>query len=60
MIGDRATDMQCGRAAGTRTAWIRTGQETVVPAADTVDLESTHLPAAVEQILATVPFLQNQ
>ncbi len=52
MIGDRATDMECGRAAGTRTAWIRTGQERVAPAAGMFDLKSTDLPGAVEQILA--------
>ena len=51
MIGDRAIDMECGRAAGTRTAWIRTGQESVTPAAGTFDLECAHLPEAVEQIL---------
>ncbi len=52
MIGDRHTDMECGRAAGVRTAWVRTGQEIVTPAPGLTDLEGQDLPDVVEQILA--------
>ena len=51
MIGDRATDMECGRAAGARTAWVRTGEERAEPRTGLVDLRSESLPDAVEQIL---------
>ncbi len=51
MIGDRATDMECGRAAGTRTAWVRTGQEPGAPESGLIDLYSANLPDAVGQIL---------
>ena len=51
MIGDRVTDMQCGRAAGTRTAWVRTGQEADEPEPGLVDVWSGNLPEAVEGVL---------
>ncbi len=51
MIGDRSTDMQCGRAAGTRTVWIDTGQERDVPAVDLVDFRCGSLPEAVNHVL---------
>ena len=51
MVGDRATDMQCGRAAGTRTVWINTGQEREIPAMDLVDFACGSLPEAVNYIL---------
>jgi D-glycero-D-manno-heptose 1,7-bisphosphate phosphatase len=34
MVGDRATDMECGRRAGTRTVWIDTGEGVARPEAD--------------------------
>lgn len=52
MIGDRATDMQCGRSAGVRTAWVRTGQEQETPADGLVDVFSKDMPDAARQILA--------
>ncbi len=54
MIGDRATDMQCGRAAGTRTVWINTGQERETPAMDLVDFMCGSLPEAVNQVLTAL------
>ena len=51
MIGDRATDMECGRAAGVRTAWVCTGEEPHAPQARLIDLRSGSLPDAVQQIL---------
>ena len=51
MIGDRATDMECGRAAGVRTAWICTGEQPHAPEARLIDLRSGSLPDAVQQIL---------
>ena len=51
MIGDRATDMQCGRAAGTRTVWVNTGQESEIPAVPLVDFACASLPEAVKHIL---------
>lgn len=52
MIGDRSTDVACGRAAGVRTAWVRTGQEPDMPDSLSVDIWSQSLPDAVHQILA--------
>jgi D-glycero-D-manno-heptose 1,7-bisphosphate phosphatase len=51
MIGDRATDMECGHAAGVRTVWVRTGQEPCAPAPALCDRTAANLPEAVEQIL---------
>ena len=51
MVGDRVTDMQCGRAAGTRTAWICTGQEPDTPDNALVDLACASLPEAVKHML---------
>ena len=51
MIGDRATDMQCGRAAGARTAWVRTGQEPGEPEAGTIDICGESLLEVMRQIL---------
>jgi D-glycero-D-manno-heptose 1,7-bisphosphate phosphatase len=53
MIGDRATDMECGRAAGVSTAWVCTGQEQQVPAKRLCDRIVGDLPDVVEQILRT-------
>ena len=52
MIGDRPTDMECGRTAGVHTAWICTRQERKVPPAALIDVASFNLPEAVRQILA--------
>ena len=52
MVGDRATDMECGCAAGARTAWIETGQEARAPSFASVDVQSTGLFDAAQQILA--------
>ncbi len=54
MIGDRASDMRCGRAAGTRTAWINTGQEPDTPDASLVDASGPDLASAAEQILSAL------
>ncbi len=43
MVGDRATDMQCGRAVEARTAWIETGQEPDEPRASDIDLKAASL-----------------
>ena len=43
MVGDRVTDMQCGRAAGARTAWIETGQESDMLEPDLYDLQACSL-----------------
>ncbi len=51
MVGDRITDLQCGRAAGTRTAWVHTGQEPEVPSPELVDVQSADLPEIVLHIL---------
>lgn len=51
MLGDRITDMQCGRNAGVRTGWIRTGQERAEPTAALCDITANNLGEAVEQIL---------
>jgi D-glycero-D-manno-heptose 1,7-bisphosphate phosphatase len=51
MIGDRATDMECGRAAGVRTAWVRTGHETLELEPAFCDRIAENLPEAVGQIL---------
>ena len=52
MVGDRVTDMQCGRAAGTRTAWINTGQEPDTPDPSLVDAASTDLFSLATHILS--------
>ncbi len=52
IIGDRSTDVACGRAAGVRTVWVRTGQEHDVPDSMSVDIWSKSLPDAANQILA--------
>lgn len=52
MVGDRATDMQCGRAAGVSTVWVRTGQELQAPQATLCDRVAENLPDAVGQILS--------
>ncbi len=51
MFGDRVTDMECGRAAGVRTAWIDTGQEPVVPIAALWDLSAHSLSEVVTAML---------
>ena len=52
MIGDRSTDVACGRAAGVHTAWVRTGQEPDSPSGSLIDVWSESLPDAARQILA--------
>lgn len=53
MVGDRATDMACGRAAGVRTAWVNTGQESDTPAPEQMDLSGLGLTEIVGQMLAS-------
>ncbi len=43
MVGDRVTDMQCGRAAGAHTAWIETGQEPDTPEPNLFDVRAAGL-----------------
>ncbi len=50
MVGDRATDMECGRAAGARTAWVNTGHEPRTPDRALVDLTSGSLAEVSERI----------
>ena len=54
MVGDRVTDMQCGRAAGTRTAWVNTGQEPDTPDASLMDASGLNLASVVEHILSAL------
>jgi D-glycero-D-manno-heptose 1,7-bisphosphate phosphatase len=52
MIGDRATDVACGRAAGTSTAWIDTGEGIVAPGPECpADIVATNVPDAVARLL---------
>ena len=53
MVGDRATDMECGRRAGVYTAWVCTGQEPDEPDAELCDITAASLPGAVAGILAS-------
>jgi D-glycero-D-manno-heptose 1,7-bisphosphate phosphatase len=55
MIGDRITDMQCGRAAGVSTAWIRTSQEPSEPEEALYDAAGRDLAEVVEHILKSPP-----
>ncbi len=50
MVGDRATDMECGRAAGTRTAWVKTGQEPRSPGRELMDMEGSTLAELAPEI----------
>ncbi len=50
MVGDRVTDMQCGRGAGARTAWIHTGQEPDSPDPALVDLMGKSLAEVAAKI----------
>ena len=52
MVGDRATDMECGRAAGVRTAWVNTGQEPRTPDRALVDLAGGSLEEVSVQIVS--------
>ena len=52
MIGDRSSDMECGRRAGTRTAWVDTGQQCVAPASGLCDLVARSLAEAADAVLA--------
>ena len=55
MIGDRASDIACGQAAGTRTIWID-NRESVAPACEEVaDLDARSVPEAVERLLRFLP-----
>ncbi len=52
MIGDRATDVACGRGAGAHTVWIETGEgNEVPPATNPPDLTAQSVPEAVARIL---------
>jgi D-glycero-D-manno-heptose 1,7-bisphosphate phosphatase len=51
MIGDRVTDMQCGRAAGVATAWVRTGQEPSEPEEALYDAAGAGLAEVAAHIL---------
>ena len=51
MIGDRVTDLECGRAAGVHTAWVFTGQEPMPPDLGSFDCAGTSLPGVVRSIL---------
>ena len=50
MIGDRASDVECGRRAGVRTAWINTG-EGVVLGEESPDFVSADLAEAARLIV---------
>ena len=53
MIGDRATDVACGRAAGSRTVWIDNGEgNSPPPAAAPADLAVSGIREAANQILS--------
>jgi phosphoglycolate phosphatase-like HAD superfamily hydrolase len=49
MIGDKATDVLCGRAAGTKTIFIRTGYALDAPCDP--DFIAANMTEAVEWIL---------
>ena len=52
MIGDRATDVACGRAAGTRTVWIDTGEGSAAPdPAIAPTLIARNVPEAIAHLL---------
>jgi D-glycero-D-manno-heptose 1,7-bisphosphate phosphatase len=55
MIGDRASDVLCGRAAGCRTVWIDTAEGQQPPLAGAADLVACSLPEAVSLILLGTP-----
>jgi D-glycero-D-manno-heptose 1,7-bisphosphate phosphatase len=50
MVGDRSTDVECGKAAGTKTIFIHAGQ-TATEIAAQPDGTAPHLSAAVRLIL---------
>jgi D-glycero-D-manno-heptose 1,7-bisphosphate phosphatase len=52
MIGDRGTDMECGRRAGTRTVWIDNQEGEQEPAA--ADFKVRSLSEAADTILAEI------
>ena len=55
MIGDRASDLACGRAAGTRTLWIDTREpyaEIGAAKRQAADLVAYGLKEAAGQLLA--------
>ncbi len=54
MVGDRVTDMECGRAAGTRTGWVDTSQEPDTPTSPMVDVQDTNLPNVAARIVRWV------
>lgn len=51
MIGDRHSDVLCGRAAGARTIQVDFGHPSQTPAQASPDHRAADLPAAVELIL---------
>jgi D-glycero-D-manno-heptose 1,7-bisphosphate phosphatase len=52
MIGDRPTDVQCGRAAGTRTVWIDNGEGAAAPGPENApDFIAPTVPEAIACLL---------
>jgi len=52
MIGDRHSDVACGRAAGTSTVWINTGEGILAPGPENpADLVATNVHDAVARLL---------
>jgi D-glycero-D-manno-heptose 1,7-bisphosphate phosphatase len=51
MIGDRASDIECGRAAGTRTAWIHRDEGTEAPVEGRPDVVAGSVPQAILRLL---------
>ena len=51
MVGDKALDVECGRAAGVRTLLVRTGIEPPPHGASGADWEARDLTEAAEIIL---------
>jgi D-glycero-D-manno-heptose 1,7-bisphosphate phosphatase len=52
MIGDRATDVECGRAAGTRTIWVDTGEGSAAPTPNNApDFIAPDVPEAIAHLL---------
>lgn len=53
MIGDRAGDVACGRAAGTRTIWIDSGEGNAAPTPENAaNLVAGSVPEAIERLLS--------
>jgi D-glycero-D-manno-heptose 1,7-bisphosphate phosphatase len=52
MMGDRASDVLCGRAAGSRTIWIDAREGEPAPENGAADVVACSVPEAVSYILA--------